>query len=562
MGKKVCYTLFLTICLLLAVSVSAFAAEVPALTVVANFPLIPRIENTGEIHLLGEAEPLKWQDDSTTYLHQLEYYCEKLQEDEQKAENELAVSEDREPIDIPLDKNPVYIYNDLKTCFAEDNLELYVGEDDPNTLYDPNYWFTPALGDPLVWDLMEYYFKYGEELVPYKENEDDEEEEIQYLPKWNVVILEEAKVQQKLYADQLWLAVDAFVMDHPEYFWVRSYGSYTCEGSSEETMDGLKFILRFRFGFASLPGCDNRESRDALQEQIDAVVADLMKQTEGMSASQRIAYWDNWLAKNNTYNTAAAALSRENPSYPLQENSFPWSIVGALLPNQQPVCEGYAKTLQLLCKWSYEEVAGIKTDTSIPCVQLSGLACNNLGAAEEKWEPHMWVAIKMEDGEWYLCDSTWNDPLYGYGDPDRMYSVRNYLLTAEQKSHWIPPNEAELGSPELSDQSYFAANETTVEKTMTTWTATNESFTGFEAGSGAMMIVLYDENGKMLDLGFCEKSTQWGEDEWLYLAPTFDADVLEEAARIVRINVNGGAVDTFNWAPLTALKPILEPAAE
>ena len=64
------------------------------------------------------------------------------------------------------------------------------------------------------------------------------------------------------------------------------------------------------------------------------------------------------------------------------------SILG-VFDERGVVCEGYAKTLQLLLNFSGVEnyyVRGISDG-----------------------ESHAWNLIKMDDGEWYWCDPTWND---------------------------------------------------------------------------------------------------------------------------------------------------------
>jgi hypothetical protein len=64
------------------------------------------------------------------------------------------------------------------------------------------------------------------------------------------------------------------------------------------------------------------------------------------------------------------------------------------------VCQGYAETMKMFCDFF-----------DIPCVCLSGDAGG----------PHMWNAIQMEDGLWYLVDVTWDD--------SGSYLFDDYLLT-------------------------------------------------------------------------------------------------------------------------------------
>ena len=120
MGKKICYTLFLTICLLLAVSVSAFAAEVPVVTLSEIAPAVLHTESEPAFSLFSE--PLAWGEDSTCYRDQLIEYCKAQQAAAQEKENQLAASAGREPELITLDENLVYIYDDLVEIFKEDNL--------------------------------------------------------------------------------------------------------------------------------------------------------------------------------------------------------------------------------------------------------------------------------------------------------------------------------------------------------------------------------------------------------------------------------------------------------
>jgi hypothetical protein len=60
----------------------------------------------------------------------------------------------------------------------------------------------------------------------------------------------------------------------------------------------------------------------------------------------------------------------------------------------KPVCQGYADAFKLFCDYY-----------KIPCVNIGGVA--NGGN-------HMWNAVQMDDGYWYLIDVTWDDQeLYG-----------------------------------------------------------------------------------------------------------------------------------------------------
>ena len=77
-----------------------------------------------------------------------------------------------------------------------------------------------------------------------------------------------------------------------------------------------------------------------------------------------------------------------------EANARAWSAGGAFLYDHRVVCEGYAKMFQILC-----------SQFEIPCVLVSGLAMT----ADGSWESHMWNEVKLENGLWYLVDTTWDD---------------------------------------------------------------------------------------------------------------------------------------------------------
>lgn len=72
------------------------------------------------------------------------------------------------------------------------------------------------------------------------------------------------------------------------------------------------------------------------------------------------------------------------------------NVTGPLLYGQS-VCEGYAKAFKLFCD-----------QMEIPCIVITGMGYTNNGS-----EPHAWNAVRMEDGNWYAVDVTWDDQTSG-----------------------------------------------------------------------------------------------------------------------------------------------------
>lgn len=301
-------------------------------------------------------------------------------------------------------------------------------------------------------------------------------------------------------------AVRAFVYDHPEYFWVREHSAVGWSYHGNYAQINLYYIAQKGF-----------EDLEEQQAAINRTVAQLTAAVEGLSDAQKIAWWDNWLAVNNRYKSAALA-----EDYILTD-ATPWCVVGSLLPDYQPVCEGYAKALQLLCH-----------EAGIPCVQQSGIAGGG---------GHMWAAVKL-DGQWYFCDPTWDDP--GSDNTSMDFSVRDYLLTSQPSSHGSQYYPS-LGLPRIS----YSAYQIPMKNDFGWSAAADHTPLGYEVGNGTMIIALYDQDGRFLTMGACS-SIRWDWYDNIYLAPAFSDDVLAETGSIVRFCLT----DAVNWKPAAAQAPI------
>ena len=305
----------------------------------------------------------------------------------------------------------------------------------------------------------------------------------------------------------------AFLYDHPEYFWIRMDCRYSTRASVyQNTMTASVSV-----GFRVQPSCGTKAVRDSLKTQVDAVVETLMTATENMGVVEKLAYWDNWLAANNAYNTEAARNLNS-----IKVDDTPWNVSGALLSGKSPVCEGYAKAFQLLCH-----------KAGIPCLQMSGTS---------KGQGHMWTAVQV-DGAWYLCDPAWNDPLYRNAQTGRTtqkdFSVRTYFLTA-QSAEYV--RDSVLAYPTMAEKDYF-----------TDWDLTTDALLGSEVGNNRMMIVLYDANGNMIARENCPRfywTGEGGNATYRCIAPSFSAEALGRTVRAARVYVND-AYATWGSRPIS-----------
>lgn len=307
--------------------------------------------------------------------------------------------------------------------------------------------------------------------------------------------------------DALLSAADAFVKDHPEYFWIRSAFSW---GVRRGQVTGMWV------GFNAQPSTDTPEKCAALNEKLRASVDAIIAATEGMPVAARLAYFDAWLADHNSYNYAALSSG-------IETDETPWSVIGSLVEGYAPVCEGYAKGFQLLCH-----------EIGVPCLQVSGLVAG---------DGHMWTVVQL-DGVWYFCDPTWDDPTGGDGS-----TTREYFLTAQPSSH--VPNEG-LAVPTVSSTGYF-------ERGSLYRTASGGIAGGETANSGTMLIALYDGEGRLIACDTCTAmewpdgySIYWRSTTQMYFAPDFTAAQLARAAAVRRFLLADGTLIPCKEAALIA----------
>ena len=182
------------------------------------------------------------------------------------------------------------------------------------------------------------------------------------------------------------------VKDHPEYFWsdgysVRYYDYY-----------GALYIgLLYNMGEADL----NLE-KAAFNEATDEFLSGV---SPSMTDFEKELYLHDTIVTRAVYD--------ESISAPMIHNAY------GILVNGTAVCDGYAKLLQhLLCR------CGILATT------LSGYAGGY----------HAWNAACI-DGEWYMVDPTWDDPLDN--DPDEVvHAYFNCTWESLSQSHsFVDPSD-------------------------------------------------------------------------------------------------------------------------
>ena len=174
------------------------------------------------------------------------------------------------------------------------------------------------------------------------------------------------KVVTQLYTDML-AAVVAFRYDRPDSFWTASvqygYNWKTVNNTTVELTD-MTFGFELRYG--------GRET---------AMWNDMMAAASKMTASIDTTA-DRYTQVKQVHDALAALNTYGDVNGDLSHTAYSGLIGGDAY---EPVCDGYAKSVKVLC---------------------DKLGIPNMLAMSET---HMWNNIKMDDGDWYNLDVTWDD---------------------------------------------------------------------------------------------------------------------------------------------------------
>ncbi len=166
-------------------------------------------------------------------------------------------------------------------------------------------------------------------------------------------------------------AMDAFLYDHPEVFWLRKISSSCSASVSGNFISGYVGSIND----ITVKPTEIYGGASANISQYEASVNyALACVTVTESRYDTLKNIHDYICNNAWYNYV-----NENRVH----SSEPFFIGDGGV-----VCEGYSKTFKIFCD-----------RLDIPCTLVSGYAGEN----------HMWNYVQMDDGKWYLVDATWND---------------------------------------------------------------------------------------------------------------------------------------------------------
>ena len=177
-------------------------------------------------------------------------------------------------------------------------------------------------------------------------------------------------------------AITAAVEDNPYYFWVKSFG-YSYSYTSSSSSSGFKVTtvsVTVRIGIDTNSYTDYADVEEKLIALVEAVET---APVNGITRYEKVKSIHDYLCEINEYPEQQGTFSDGSPWY----GPMAHQPTGVFLKGLA-VCEGYAEAFKLLCDRE-----------GIPCITVLGYAGG----------PHKWNYVKMEDGNWYLVDATWND---------------------------------------------------------------------------------------------------------------------------------------------------------
>lgn len=168
--------------------------------------------------------------------------------------------------------------------------------------------------------------------------------------------------------------------DHPEIFYVSGY-KYT-KMSRGDVLRKITFTANYTY---------TKDERDSIWNDLDIAANSILAGVPVGSDYDRIKYIYDAIVLTTEYDTAS----------PDNQN-----IISVLL-NHVSVCQGYAKTMQLLLN-----------RLNIPTTLIIGTV--------KSGEGHAWNMVKA-DGNWYLVDCTWGDAFYKFTGGDEAPSTDNFV---------------------------------------------------------------------------------------------------------------------------------------
>lgn len=190
------------------------------------------------------------------------------------------------------------------------------------------------------------------------------------------------KVKERV-QDEISLAIAAYQKDYPEKVrWMNGNKRYSIADQKTYIHYELELVISDYYSASE-------------EKKLEAKIDQIIQKSPSSSRYQKLEYIHDWIVKNTTYkkNTDSKSGYRQ------------YNELGCIMDGHC-VCSGYSKAFKVLCD-----------EAGIPCIL-------------DQSANHMWTYVQMENGNWYLVDPTWDDPI---GGTKPVYY--NYFLVASDAKH-------------------------------------------------------------------------------------------------------------------------------
>ncbi len=167
--------------------------------------------------------------------------------------------------------------------------------------------------------------------------------------------------------------MNAVCYDHPEIIYYNGYRAgyrYVTYSNGSQAVTQLNYTMK-PFDFEPYTESNISTYQTALMNELKTLEFDLTTRYDFIKSVH------DYLCETITYTSDA----------PSRQNAY-----GALI-EKECVCQGYAEAIKLICDYY-----------KIPCICVTGI-----GVTQSSSGAHMWNAVQMDDGLWYLIDATWDD---------------------------------------------------------------------------------------------------------------------------------------------------------
>ena len=178
--------------------------------------------------------------------------------------------------------------------------------------------------------------------------------------------------------------------DHPEFYWLPS-SLFVVDSSYEDGTIAARYMILF-----ASDDYNEASERERLDNRMESTIDEWLGEVEDAendSVYKTVKQVHDLITREVEYGYY------EGTETPL-DTEYAHSIIGVFDGDKRTdvVCEGYAKAFQLL----------------LNALDIDNVYVTGLGEGNGLWGGHAWNMVKMDDGQYYNFDVTWDDSTDSY----------------------------------------------------------------------------------------------------------------------------------------------------